>query len=370
MFIDPNDKEQAGGDGGEGQTDDLEIEISNEDLSTSESMAAEEQQAKNKTLEEERKKKNRVPADKRIGQLTRKNHELSERATGAETHAQKLARDLEDERGKRGVSDKAALTNYARAADLNLKLAKKEHEEALNSGEADKITEAASKLAAASTEKQNVDNFMERTKATEAAQPKADGTRTSTEQPDRTETRRPTREEIEANMPEETLKWTRETKWFDPSSEEHDADKHKAAVMYAANVLEPRYRRAGKTGDIGTTAEYFKEIDSFIAKEFGEDDDETVDVNDTGGRKVPSMQAGRQDNGGVSRSTPGSGGNGSGKIKVALTQDENDQIRRNMEAGAIVDPKTNKRVTDFKVAQHRFAMQKHRIALLDKSKNT
>ncbi len=49
---------------------------------------------------------------------------------------------------------------------------------------------------------------------------------------------------------------------------------------------------------------------------------------------------------------------------MKLSQDENDQIRRMMAAGAITDK--GKRITDFKVAQHRFAIQKHKQALADK----
>jgi hypothetical protein len=354
------DTEKLNADGGEGQADnELEVEISNEDLSTADTTAAEEKVA-DKTLEEEKKKKNRVPADKRIAGLIRKNHEQTERATIAETYAQKLQRELAEERERRSVSDKAALTNFARAADLALRVAKQEHAEALNSGDSDKISEATSKLASASTEKKNVDDYLERVKTTEAAKPES--TKTVTEETD--QPRRPTRQEVEANMKPETLRWTRETTWFNPESDEFDPEKHRAAVTYAANTLETKFRRAGREDEIGESPEYFKAIDDFIAREFGED---APDVNDPPARKVPNMAAGRQDNGQVARSAV-SNGNGAGKIKINLTPDENDQIRRMMAAGAVTE--NGKRVTDFKVAQRRFAIQKHKTELADKSKAT
>lgn len=331
-----------------------EVDLSNEDLSTSESSAEENAAAEKAKADAEIKERNRVPANKRIGQITRKLKEKEE-------YAVELERELELERRRNqelsdrvGKADKTALANYELAVTKSLSEAKRAHQEAMASGDAEKITDATIELNRWSSEKAEIDRF----KATHKDEPAPERQRQQVRdaEPEQQQRQQP-------QLPEEAQKWIKETTWFDPESDDFDPTLHSIAVRYA-QVIEAEYAEAGRADEIGKSAQYFKDITDYVTGRFPDRFGNVVDLEKPAAR-TPAMSAGRPDTAPAARvNGNGSVGN-SPNMKVQLSADEVDMARRLMGQGVYKD-KTGKPVRDINEAKRQFAIHKYKMEQADR----
>lgn len=333
-------------------TDDgpTEIEIPDEELSTSEANASEDAAAKAE------KKQNRVPADKRIGKLTR-------RAKEAEEYTVTLQQELEKERQRtkqiemeKLKSDGAAMTHYAARVETELALAKRAHSEALSSGDPDKITDTQMELSRLSSEKAEVDRWK-------ARQPKPDAA--PRDEPRGERQAQPQEQERAApKLAPEAQRWVDETTWFNPQSDDYDPLLHRVAVNYA-QVIEAEYVENGRADEIGTSSEYFQDIENFVRSRYPDRFGEPAAKPN--GSRQPAMGAGRPDTAPPARNgVPAANGNGSRNV-VTLSADEKDMARRMMANGHYKD-KTGKKITEPQEAYKRYALDKIRLEQADRAR--
>lgn len=348
QMIDGDDEKIISGDEENGPA---EIDLSNEDLSTSESNEDEAAAAAKARADAEARGKNRVPANKRIGQLTREKMEAIEYAT-------RIQQELEQERQRNkelaeraSKADKAAFTNYELAVTKSLADAKRSYQEAMASGDAEKIADATIELNKWSAEKTEVDRF----KSTHRDEPEPERQR----QPARDE---PEQQRRQHELPDEARKWIEETAWFNPKSDEFDPMLHGVAVRYA-QVIEAEYAETGRADEIGKSEQYFKDITDFVRNRYPDRFSDVVDLEKPASR-TPAMSAGRPDTAPAARVNGNGGVGGSPSTKVSLSADEVDMVRRLMNEGVYKD-KNGKKVSDMTEAKRQFALQKYKLERAD-----
>lgn len=333
----------------------VEIEIADEDLSTSEASAVEDAAAKAAAAAEEAKKHNRVPAEKRIGKLTREKKEALE-------YADKLKRELEEARKREAEfvaradkADKAMMIHYEKSVAAQLAQAKHAYSEALASGDPDKIADANLELSKYANEKNEIDRWKSR-QPKEEAQP---------EQRRPVEERQPEQQQQRPNLAPAAAKWATETSWFNPESDGFNEDMHLEAVSFAQQ-LERRFARQGRTDEIGVSEAYFKAIEDHVRSEFPDEFDDVVDVAKANGRTTPAMNGGRPDTApAVRNGSPGVGGTPG--MKVALSRDDRDMARRFMAQGFFKD-KNGKPIKDEGEAMKAYALLKWKDEQAERAK--
>lgn len=302
----------------------LEIELPDDDaLSTSESEAAEVAKAAAEKAKPERRS---GTARKRINELTRKHHEAEERLVQAETYAQKLQRENEELRLGKKQSEAVAVENYAGKVTAQYERALQALEDAISTGDPKQIALANGALAPLASEKANAENYLARQKAEAERTPKP-------------AEREPEQRQEQPRLSPEIQSFVSETPWFDTSSDDYDEDMHKAAVSYA-QILEAKYRRTGKTAEIGKSPAYFKAIRDYVENEF-EYGEEVEDVPPAKPGKPP-MRAGNAD---VAPATRTSATQAASPNVVRLTPIQVSHVKDLVMAGAIPNPKTGKAAT-------------------------
>lgn len=341
----------------------VEVELSDEDLSTAESVADEDAVAKAeaaKAAATAEKQKNRVPANKRINALTREKMEALE-------YAQKLERERDEWRQKAtqneqraSQSDRAAFANYERAVEVSLAAAKRNYSEAAASGDPEKMAEANIELNKWASEKTEIERFKARQPKQDAQAEQQRGEHVPEQQEQRQRQQAP-------QLAPEAQKWATETTWFNPESDEFDPLLHKVAVNYAA-VIEAEYIENGRADEIGRSAEYFKEIEDFVQAKYPDRFANIVDLEKPNGAKVPAMNGGRPDTAPVGRSASNGGISGTPSTKVQLSAEEKDMVKRYMTQGLIRDHKTGKPIKDFGEAMKSYALTKWKTEQADRAR--
>lgn len=215
--------------------------------------------------EDKPRKKNRVPAKQRIGQLTAEGRRLQEELQSLRGNYQKTEQEKEH-------ATTAAFKHYKSSVDANLRLAQREYKDAVEAGDADAQSTANSRVAQYASQKSEIENWEEQQAAiapTAGPAPKAQP------QPQ--------------NVAPDTQSWIDQNSWFDMQSDDFDQDMHDDAVLIGSRI-ERKYKDAGKGSMIGS-AEYFAEVDEAMKKQWPEYYDDEPPPTPKG---QPKMKASNQ----------------------------------------------------------------------------
>jgi len=303
----------------EGPTEDIEIEITEDDLGESltdyeedeseeepEEEEPEEQELEEEEPEEEEAPKRKRSPDKRIAELARK-------AADAERRAQEAESRLQNEAQLRQQSDFAMMTHYKNNLINEAGAVKQKLMDAHSMGDSEQIVELQSIYYKLQNDLSGVENWEAEQKVSapavqKQAQPKA--------QP-------------QPSLEPRTAGWIQKNEWFQPQSPEFDPEMHEEATLYARRI-ERRYRSEGRDEEIGGV-DYFTEIDRHMRKEYPD----AFSAVSTPSKRTPPMS--RESNvAPVQRSAPNQQGKNSTTIR--LTADQRRMAHQLAESGAIRNP--------------------------------
>jgi len=326
----------------EGPTEDIDIEITEDDLGESladyqeeeseeepeeEEPEAEEEQPEEEEEEpeeeEEAPKRKRSP-DKRIAELARKAAEAERRAQEAESR-------LQNEAQLRQQSDLAMMTHYKNNLINEANSVKQQLVEAHSMGDSEQIIELQSVYYKLQNDLVGVENWEAQQKVTapqvqQEAQPKT---------------------QSQTTLEPRTAGWIQKNEWFQPQSPEFDPEMHEEATLYARRI-ERRYRSEGREDEIGGV-DYFTEIDRHMRKEYPD----AFSTVSTPSKRTPPMS--RESNvAPVQRNAPNQQGKPTKSIR--LSTDERRMAHQLARSGAIRNP-DGSRMTDIQGEKH-YAVQK------------
>jgi hypothetical protein len=318
----------------EGPTEDIDIEITEDDLGESlvdydgeESVEEEDPEevgdAEEEPEEEEAPKRKRSP-DKRIAELSRK-------AADAERRAQEAESRLQNEAQMRQQSDFAMMTHYKNNLINEASSVKQRLMDAHSMGDSEQIVELQSIYYKLQNDLSGVENWEAEQKVStpevqKQAQPKS---------------------EPQTTLEPRTAGWIQKNDWFQPQSPEFDPEMHEEATLYARRI-ERRYRSEGRDDEIGGV-DYFTEIDRHMRKEYPD----AFSAVSTPSKRTPPMS--RESNiAPVQRSAP----NQQGKMAktIRLTADERRMAHQLAQSGAIRNP-DGSRMTPIQ-GERNYAVQK------------
>ncbi len=315
----------------EGPTEDVDIEITEDDLG--ESLAdyqegesdeePEEDEPEEDTLEEEEPeeeapKRKRSP-DKRIAELARK-------AADAERRAQEAESRLQSEAQMRQQSDFAMMTHYKNNLINEAGAVKQRLMDAHSMGDSEQIVELQSVYYKLQNDLAGVENWEAEQKVSapavqKQAQPKA--------QP-------------QPSLEPRTAGWIQKNEWFQPQSPEFDPEMHEEATLYARRI-ERRYRSEGRDEEIGGI-DYFTEIDRHMRKEYPD----AFSSVSTPSKRTPPMS--RDSNiAPVQRNAPNQQGKNAKTIR--LSADQRRMAHQLAQSGAIRNQKGG-RMTDVEAEKY------------------
>jgi hypothetical protein len=331
MSNDPENQELPYTD--DGPTEDVEIEITEDDLGESledyeqqeepeeeQPEEPEEEQPEEPEEEEEAPKRRRSP-EKRISELARKAAEAERRAQDAEARLVKEAQ-------LREQSEQAMMTHYksnlsATAMDLKQKLA-----EARSMMDNEKIDDLQYQFNKTMNDLEAVTNWEreQQSKAARPAQPAAPA--------------EPQQQQV--SLEPRTANWIQKNSWFQPKSEDFDPEMHEEATLYARRV-ERRFRAEGRDDEIGSV-DYFTEIDRHMRREFPD----AFAAQSTPSKKAPPMS--RDSNAApVQRTAPGQPVKKSTSIR--LTADQRRMAHQMGQSGAFRNP-NGSRMSDLEAEKY------------------
>lgn len=245
----------------DGPTEDVEIEITEEDLGESlvdypdeengeedhdeqtHEEEAQEEEAQEEQEEEEAPKRKRSP-DKRIAELARKAAEAERRAQEAE------ARVMQAE-AMRQQSDMAMMTHYEQRMIGQAETIKQQLIDAHSIGDSERIVELQGEYYKLQSDLTSIQNWKAQQELTQPQPKQAVQQQPSQQQP---------------TLEPRTAEWVSTNTWFQPQSPDFDPEMHEEATMYARRI-ERRYRSEGREDEIGGV-DYFTEIDRHMQQEF------------------------------------------------------------------------------------------------------
>lgn len=333
MSIDPESQELPYTD--DGPTEDVEIEITEDDLGESledyerqegepEEGQPEEPEASSEQEEEpeeEEAPKRRRSPEKRISELARKAADAERRAQEAESRLQKEAQ-------LREQSEQAMMTHYRNnlsvtAMDLKQKLA-----EARSMMDNEKIDDLQYQFNKTMNDLEAVTNW-EREQQNRAARPAQPAAPAESQ-----------RQQV--TLEPRTAGWIQKNTWFQPKSEDFDPEMHEEATLYARRV-ERRFRAEGRDEEIGSL-DYFTEIDRHMRREFPD----AFAAQSTPSKKAPPMS--RDSNAApVQRTAPGQPVKKSTSIR--LSADQRRMAHQMGQSGAFKNP-NGTRMTDLEAEKY------------------
>lgn len=322
----------------EGPTEDVDIEITEDDLGESlqdyeteeveedpeeeEPEEEEAEEAEEEPEEEEAPKRKRSP-DKRIAELSRKAAEAERRAQDAESR-------LQNEAQMRQQSDFAMMTHYKNNLINEAGAIKQKLIDAHSMGDSEQVIELQSVYYKLQNDLTGVENWEAEQKVStpevqKQVQPRA---------------------EPQTTLEPRTAGWIQKNDWFQPQSPEFDPEMHEEATLYARRV-ERRYRSEGRDNEIGGV-DYFTEIDRHMRKEYPD----AFSTVSTPSKRTPPMS--RESNvAPVQRSAPNQQGKNS--TTVRLTADQRRMAHQLAQSGAILNP-DGSRMTPVQGERH-YAVQ-------------
>ena len=324
----------------EGPTEDIDIEITEDDLGESlqdyeteeteeepeeeepEEEEVEEAEEEPEEEEEEAPKRKRSP-DKRIAELARKAADAERRAQDAESR-------LQNEAQMRQQSDFAMMTHYKNNLINEAGAVKQKLIDAHSMGDSEQVIELQSIYYKLQNDLTGVENWEAEQKVSapevqKQAQP---------------------RSEPQTTLEPRTAGWIQKNDWFQPQSPEFDPEMHEEATLYARRI-ERRYRSEGRDDEIGGV-DYFTEIDRHMRKEYPD----AFSTVSTPSKRTPPMS--RDSNvAPVQRNAPNQQGKNS--TTVRLTADQRRMAHQLAQSGAIRNP-DGSRMTPIQGERH-YAVQ-------------
>jgi hypothetical protein len=313
----------------EGATEDIEIEITEDDLgesladyeeeeSSEETQEEEPEEEEEEEPEEEAPKRKRSP-DKRIAELARKAAEAERRAQEAESR-------LQNEAQMRQQSDFAMMTHYKNNLINEANSVKQQLVDAHSMGDSEQIIELQSIYYKLQNDLAGVENWEAQQKV---SAPKV-------QQPVQPKTG------SQATLEPRTASWIQKNEWFQPQSPEFDPEMHEEATLYARRI-ERRYRAEGRDDEIGGV-DYFTEIDRHMRKEYPD----AFSAVSSPSKRTPPMS--RDSNvAPVQRSAPNQQGKNSKTIR--LSADQRRMAHQLAQSGAIRNQKGG-RMTDLEAEKY------------------
>ena len=324
----------------DGPTEDVDIEITEEDLGENladfddseeeeeeeqqeeaeeeEAEEAEEEEAEeasdeDEEEEEEVKPKRRRSSENRIAELAR-------RAAEAERRAQALEARAQQEAELRQQSDIAMMTHYEQRLQREATFVKAQLEDAIAVGDTKQQVELQSQLFQLQSDLSGVESWKQQAAAQRAQQEQAAKAAPAPE---------PKNEQRQVSLEPRTAQWIQRNTWFQPQSPDFDAEMHEEATLFAKKV-ERRLRADGREDEIGSAA-YFKQIDQHIREEFPDAFDDPKPVK----KAAPPMR--RESNvAAVTRSAPE--GQGAKSKVIRLSADERRMAHNMADSGAYRKP--------------------------------
>ena len=242
------------GDEGYKEAKDENIEVANhepeETIETEEYVEEVQQRPKSK--------KPKTEASTRINQVTRKYYEELRRAEKAEQMLDEMKHEHEKLRKQYDSNNKAVLSSQEAMIDAQIRNAKYLKGKALEEGDIHSQVEADEALAAAVTDKRNLDAWKMQQKMYEEEMSKQSAN------PPQNVPRGSYSEPQQSHISPETFEWVEENPWFDQKSDEFDPDLYQKAMSYAA-YLDNKYVGSGKQDRI-LSHEYFDDINRYMQK--------------------------------------------------------------------------------------------------------
>ena len=330
MSNDPENQELPYTD--DGPTEDVEIEITEDDLGESledyeqqeepeEEQQEEPEEEQPEEPEEEEAPKRRRSADKRIIELARKAAEAEQRAQDMEARLQKEAQ-------LREQSEQAMMTHYRNNLSVTAMDLKQKLSEARSMMDNEKIDDLQYQFTKTMNDLEAVTNWEreQQNKAARPAQPAAPAA--------------PQQQQV--SLEPRTASWIQKNSWFQPKSEDFDPEMHEEATLYARRV-ERRFRAEGRDEEIGSV-DYFTEIDRHMRREFPD----AFAAQATPSKKAPLMS--RDSNAApVQRTAPGQPPKKS--TSVRLTADQRRMAHQMGQSGAFRNP-NGSRMSDLEAEKY------------------
>jgi hypothetical protein len=331
MSIDPENQELPYTD--DGPTEDVDIEITEEDLGESledyeqQEEPEEEQPEEPEEVVEQEEPEEEEEAPKRRRSPEKRISELARKAAEAEQRAQSLEARLQKEAQLREQSEQAMMTHYRNnlsvtAMDLKQKLA-----EARSMMDNEKIDDLQYQFNKTMNDLEAVTNW-EREQQNKASRP--------------VEPAAPQPSQQQVSLEPRTANWIQKNSWFQPKSEDFDPEMHEEATLYARRV-ERRFRAEGRDDEIGSV-DYFTEIDRHMRREFPD----AFAAQATPTKRAPPMS--RDSNAApVQRTAPGQPPKKSTSIR--LSADQRRMAHQMAQSGAYRNP-NGSRMTDLEAEKY------------------
>jgi len=309
----------------DGPTEDVDIEITEEDLGESladyQESEPEEQEpeqepeeavVEEESEEEEAPKRKRSP-EKRIAELARKAADAERRAQEAEAKIQQVEQ-------QRHQSDLAMMTHYEQRLHGRAEEVKRQLIDAHSIGDSERIVELQGEFFKLQSDLNQIDSWKAQQELN-APQPKQAAEAQA----------RQVEGQPQPTLEPRTANWIQKNPWFQPNSSDFDPEMHEEATIYARRI-ERRYRSEGREDEIGGV-DYFTEIDRHMQIEFPD----AFSERSTPSKKVPPMS--RQSNvAPVGRSAnPGQPAKNTKSIR--LTADQRRMAHQLAQSGAIKNAK-------------------------------
>ena len=301
----------------EGVTEDVEIEITEDDLGESlgdyEEEESEEEAEEEEEPEEEEEEEPEEEAPKRKRSPDKRIAELARKAADAERRAQEAEARLQNEAQMRQQSDLAMMTHYKNNLLNEANSIKQQLVDAHSMGDSEQIIELQSVYYKLQNDLAGVENWEAQQKVSapqvqQEAQPKTGP---------------------QATLEPRTAGWIQKNEWFQPQSPEFDPEMHEEATLYARRI-ERRYRSEGRDDEIGGV-DYFTEIDRHMRKEYPD----AFTAVSSPSKRTPPMS--RDSNvAPVQRNAPNQQGKNSATIR--LTADQRRMAHQLAQSGAIRNP--------------------------------
>lgn len=320
----------------DGPTEDVEIEITEEDLENMpgefpedviEEENSEEEQPQEEATEEQQEEateeeeapRPKRSADRRIAELARK-------AAEAERRAQEVEARLMQAEQLRQQSDMAMMTHYEQRLIGQSQVIKQQLIDAHSIGDSERIVELQGEYYKLQNDLTAIESWKAQQELTQP-QPKQ-AVQTAPQ---------PERQPPQPTLEPRTAEWIQRNTWFQPNSPDFDPEMHEEATIHARRI-ERRYRAEGREDEIGGV-EYFTEIDRIMQREFPDAFSERVAPT----KKVPPMS--RESNvAPVQRSAPP--GQPSKKSTVGSLSANERALARSMNASGAFPKINGVRMTD------------------------
>jgi hypothetical protein len=322
----------------DGPTEDVEIEITEDDLGENladfdeeeeeaepeaeeaeeEEPEEEEQPEEEASDEDEEEEEEEAPKPKRRRSSENRIAELARRAAEAERRAQELEARVQQEAQLRQQSDIAMMTHYEQRLKREESFIKAQLQDAIAVGDTDQQIELQNQLFQVKNDLSGVDTWRKQAEAeaaAAAAKPAPEPKQQNQQQ--------------QVSLEPNTAAWIQRNTWFQPKSADFDPEMHEEATLFAKKV-ERRLRAEGREDEIGSK-DYFRQIDAHIREEFPDAFDDPKPV-----KKAPPPMRRESNVAAVTRSAPEAQGGKSRTIR--LSADERRMAHNMADSGAYRKP--------------------------------